>query len=129
MNLVMLLEMAAETFPDRIAVKSGNESLTYAELQRAAWAAAQRIRGSGCRYLGLVDISSIAVPVAIQGTPDVFPALKRLRRARVTLTLGEPYRMDTGGGRASRAMLQQLTDDAMRRMAALLPESMRGVYA
>lgn len=67
MNLVMLLEMAAETFPDRVAVRSGNEALTYSELQRASWVAAARIRASGCRYLGLVDISSIAVPVAIFG--------------------------------------------------------------
>lgn len=67
MNLVMLLEMAAETFPDRIAVKSGNESLTYSELQRASLVAAARITASGCRYLGLVDISSVAVPVAIFG--------------------------------------------------------------
>ena len=67
MNLVMLLEMAAETYPDRIAVKSGSESLSYAELQRASWAAAARIKASGCRYLGLIDISSIAVPVAIFG--------------------------------------------------------------
>ncbi len=67
MNLVMLLEMAAETYPDRVAVKSGGESLTYSELQRASWAAATRIAASGCRYLGLIDISSIAVPVAIFG--------------------------------------------------------------
>lgn len=73
--------------------------------------------------------NALILPVAIQGTPDVFPALKRLRRAPVTLTIGEPFRMDTGGGRANREMLQRLTDDAMRRMAALLPESMRGVYA
>ncbi|MCX7162727.1 MAG: class I adenylate-forming enzyme family protein [Betaproteobacteria bacterium] len=65
MNLVMLLEMAAETYPDRVAVKSGGESLTYAELQRASWAAAAKITASGCGYLGLIDISSVAVPVAI----------------------------------------------------------------
>ena len=73
--------------------------------------------------------NALILPVAIQGTPDVFPALKRLRRARVTLTLGEPFRMETGGARPSRELLQRLTYDAMRRMAALLPESMRGVYA
>jgi 1-acyl-sn-glycerol-3-phosphate acyltransferase len=68
------------------------------------------------------------VPVAITGTSAVGPALKSLRRAPVTITLGEPFRMDTGGKKADRAMLQTLTDDAMRRLARLLPESMRGVY-
>lgn len=65
MNLAMLLEMAAETYPDRVAVKTGSESLTYSELQRASWAAAAKIHASGCSYLGLIDISSIAIPVAI----------------------------------------------------------------
>lgn len=68
------------------------------------------------------------VPVAIVGSPDIIPSLKRLRRADVTITLGEPFQMDTGGRKADRAMLQQLTDDAMHRLAALLPEGMRGVY-
>jgi 1-acyl-sn-glycerol-3-phosphate acyltransferase len=68
------------------------------------------------------------VPVAIVGSPDIIPSLKRLRRADVLITLGEPFRMDTGGKKADRAMLQSLTDDAMHRLAALLPPGMRGVY-
>lgn len=67
MNLVMLLEMAAETFPDRVGVKSGSDSLTYGQLQKAAWAAAERIRASGCQYLGVLDTNSLAVPIAIFG--------------------------------------------------------------
>ncbi len=69
------------------------------------------------------------VPVALTGTPDVMRGIKRLRPATVTLTLGAPFMMDTGGKKADRAMLQSLTDDAMRRLAALLPPEMRGVYA
>ena len=65
MNLVMLLEMAAETFPDRVAVKSAGLSLSFAQLQRGAWAAAELIRDSGCRHLGLLDINSVGVPMAI----------------------------------------------------------------
>ncbi len=68
------------------------------------------------------------VPVAITGSAEIFPSLKRLRRANVDITLGPPFRMDTGGRKADRALLQSLTDDAMRRLAALLPEAMRGVY-
>lgn len=105
MNLVMLLEMAAETFPDRIAVKSDNATLTYAELQRAAWAAAGLIRASGCGCLGFLDISSIGVPIAIFGaayagvpyvpmnyrltTPELNELL--LRIAPALLVVGEQY--------------------------------------
>jgi 1-acyl-sn-glycerol-3-phosphate acyltransferase len=68
------------------------------------------------------------VPVAITGTTAIGPSLKTLRRAPVAITLGQPFRMDTGGKKPDRAMLQALTDDAMRRLAQLLPVEMRGVY-
>lgn len=67
MNIVMLLEMAAESFPDRVAVCADGESLTYDGLLRAAWAAAENFRRSGCAYVALLDINSIAVPVTIFG--------------------------------------------------------------
>lgn len=68
MNLVMLLEVAAETFPDRVGVNSSGYSLTYAELQRRARVAAL-IRASGC-LTELPDwvkarLRSSRVPVAI----------------------------------------------------------------
>jgi 1-acyl-sn-glycerol-3-phosphate acyltransferase len=68
------------------------------------------------------------VPTAIEGTPDIVSALRRLRRAKVRVTLGPAFVMDTGGGRADRARLEQLTHDAMHRLAVLLPAHMRGVY-
>ncbi|NMG32429.1 class I adenylate-forming enzyme family protein [Aromatoleum evansii] len=65
MNIVMALEMAAECHPDRIAVTSGTNSLTYGALLRAARTAGAQVRDSGCRHLGLLDINSLAAPVAI----------------------------------------------------------------
>ncbi|HEY3697794.1 MAG TPA: class I adenylate-forming enzyme family protein, partial [Spongiibacteraceae bacterium] len=67
MNLVMLLEMAAEAFPERVAVSAENKNYTYGQLLRAAWAAAAQFRESGCRYVALLDTSSVAVPIAIFG--------------------------------------------------------------
>lgn len=67
MNLVMLLEMAAEAFPDRIAVHSDGIDLSYGALQDAAKAAGALFAASGCRYVGLLDTNSIAVPIAIFG--------------------------------------------------------------
>ncbi len=68
------------------------------------------------------------VPAAIQGSQDILPALKRLRRAPVSVTLGEAFKLETGNRKLAREDLQRLTDDAMRHLAALLPVEMRGVY-
>lgn len=67
MNIAMLLEMAADAFPDRTAVTAENTSLTYRELLNAARAAAQLFSAAGCDYVGLLDTSSPAVPAAIFG--------------------------------------------------------------
>jgi acyl-CoA synthetase (AMP-forming)/AMP-acid ligase II len=74
MNLMMLLEMAASGFDDRVAVKSGPTALTYAELFSAAGGAAAEISASGCQRLALLDVSSPALPVGLfasawAGTP------------------------------------------------------------
>lgn len=74
MNLMMLLEMASSSFGDRTAVTNGAESLTYTELFDAAGAAAAQIDASGCEYSALVDVNTLAVPIALfasawAGTP------------------------------------------------------------
>ena len=65
MNLMMLLEMAAQGFGDRVAVQSGEERLSYGELFGAAGGAAARIRESGLERVAFLDVSSVAVPVAL----------------------------------------------------------------
>jgi len=67
MNIVTLLEMAAEVFPDRVAITDGAEHLTYGELLEAAQAAGRAIRASGAAYVSLLDIGSLAAPVALYG--------------------------------------------------------------
>jgi len=68
MNLMMLLEMAAGSFGDRVAVRNGDDSLSYAELFAAAGRAAEGIRASGASRVALLDVSSLAVPVALFGS-------------------------------------------------------------
>ena len=65
MNLMMLLEMAASGFGDRVAVQSGSAKLTYSELFAAAGGAAVGLRESGADHAALLDVSSLAVPVAL----------------------------------------------------------------
>jgi long-chain acyl-CoA synthetase len=65
MNVMMLLEMAAQGFGDRVAFTNGRDSLTYQELFDAAGAAAATIKRSGAQYLAMLDVSSLAVPVGL----------------------------------------------------------------
>jgi acyl-CoA synthetase (AMP-forming)/AMP-acid ligase II len=67
MNLMMLLEMASATFPDRVAVQNGDERLTYGELFAAAGRAAHEIQASGAKHVAVLDESSLALPVALFG--------------------------------------------------------------
>jgi len=65
MNLIMLLEMAASGFGDRVALQNGDASITYDELYRAAGAAAAEIAASGAETVGLLDVNSLAVPIGL----------------------------------------------------------------
>jgi acyl-CoA synthetase (AMP-forming)/AMP-acid ligase II len=65
MNLMMLLEMAAAGFGDRVAVQSGESRLTYSELFDVAGAAAREVSASGRERLALLDVSSLALPVGL----------------------------------------------------------------
>jgi 1-acyl-sn-glycerol-3-phosphate acyltransferase len=71
------------------------------------------------------------VPVAITGTEDklVLSNLKRLRRSNITLTGGEPFIISPLPNKDRDAALKNATDEIMCRIAALLPERYRGVYA
>lgn len=65
MNVMMLLEMAAQGFGDRVAFTNGDDSLTYQELFDAAGTAAAHIQASGCQYLAVLDVSSLAAPIGL----------------------------------------------------------------
>jgi len=70
MNIMMLLEMACSGMPDRIAFSNGEtgEHLTYQQLFNAAGAAAQLIKQSRATRTAVIDISSLALPIALFGS-------------------------------------------------------------
>jgi len=68
MNIAMILEMAADTYGDRVAVTDGRTTLTYIELRQRALAAAELIQGNGSRNTALLDVNTTAVPVALFGS-------------------------------------------------------------
>ncbi len=67
MNLSLLLEMAADAAPDRIALVCDGRRWTYAELLGAARGAAGLIRTSGADYVALTGESSEAAVIALFG--------------------------------------------------------------
>ena len=65
MNLMLLLDMIASAFGDRVAVQNGSDTLTYTELVRAAAAAADQLRASGAQRMAVLDVNSLAVPIGL----------------------------------------------------------------
>jgi 1-acyl-sn-glycerol-3-phosphate acyltransferase len=68
------------------------------------------------------------VPVALTGTEAGLPAAFRLKRPRLTATIGPAFRLPDCGGRPSRQDLDAYTDTIMLTLARMLPERYRGVY-
>jgi 1-acyl-sn-glycerol-3-phosphate acyltransferase len=71
------------------------------------------------------------IPVGITGTEDriVWGNLRRLRRTQVRVLIGNPLVVPPLRGKEREAELQHYTDEVMCQIAALLPETHRGVYA
>ena len=65
MNLMMLLEMAASGYGDRVAVQNGDDTLTYNQLFDASGVVAAELLADGAERLGVLDISSLALPVSL----------------------------------------------------------------
>jgi 1-acyl-sn-glycerol-3-phosphate acyltransferase len=71
------------------------------------------------------------VPVGGTGTEDAVAkkSLKRLRRLKVTIRVGDAFTLPPLPTENREAVLQQYTDEIMCRIAALLPSEYRGFYA
>lgn len=71
------------------------------------------------------------VPVAIEGTEGFpsLPFLKRWRGPGAQVRFGRPFQYLPTEDRHRRGRLRQMTDEAMYILAAMLPESRRGVYS
>ncbi len=65
MNIMMLLEMATQGFGDRVAFTQGTDQIPYHELLAAAGQAAATVKQSGCAHLAMLDVSSLAMPIAL----------------------------------------------------------------
>lgn len=94
------------------------------------WATVLRPARPGTAFLA-VRTGAPLLPVGLVGMNDVFPSLKRGRRAKIQVNIGKPFgpfKAD-GHGQKLRAQLDEIGHDIMRHIAELLPQEKRGHYS
>ncbi len=94
------------------------------------WATVLRPARPGTAYLA-ARTGAPLLPLGLDGLLDVFPSLKRGRRARVTVRVGRPFGPFTvnGRGRQRRDQLEEIGHHIMRHIAGLIPPERRGYYS
>src|SRR3954447_25894623 len=65
MALSLLLDMAVDAHPDRVAIGPAAGGLTYAQLQRAAAGGAAVIREQGAQHVAFVGVNGPALPLLL----------------------------------------------------------------
>lgn len=95
-----------------------------------SWASVLRPPRPGMAFLA-VRAGARILPVGIDGLVDLFPALFRGRRARVSVRIGEafgPFNA-SGRGRKRRVQLDEIGETVMKRIALLIPPERHGFYS
>jgi 1-acyl-sn-glycerol-3-phosphate acyltransferase len=94
-----------------------------------------RSRGTYALQKGRTGVAYLAaranvpiVPVGLTGTEKIKDNLPRLRCTQLRVVVGKPFRLPESG-RVRGHQLDEYTDLIMRRIAELLPEEYRGLYA
>jgi 1-acyl-sn-glycerol-3-phosphate acyltransferase len=95
-----------------------------------SWASVVRPARPGTAYLA-VHTGARLLPIGLDGLVDLFPSLRRAKRASVTVRIGEPFGPFPAAarGRAGRSALDDLGHTIMEQIAVLLPPERRGVYS
>jgi 1-acyl-sn-glycerol-3-phosphate acyltransferase len=68
------------------------------------------------------------LPMAVFGAENLISNLKRLRRTDFNINIGNPFLLNARGEKVTREVRQQMTDEIMYQIAALLPPKYRGDY-
>jgi 1-acyl-sn-glycerol-3-phosphate acyltransferase len=69
------------------------------------------------------------LPMVYYGGELFWHNLARLRRTEFHIVVGQSFYLDASGVKVTRQVRQQMTDEIMYQMAALLPPAYRGVYS
>ena len=87
------------------------------------------LRGHPGAVMLAMKSGAALLPVAHWGGEKFLSNLKRLRRTDFAMRVGRPFTLNTNGERISREQRQQVVDEIMYQLAALLPEEYRGEYS
>jgi len=98
--------------------------------EAGSWATVLRPPRPGAAFLA-VRTGARVLPMGFDGLPDVFPRLRKGRRARVTVRIGRPFGPfhATGRGQARRQQLDAIGHEIMQCIAELIPPEWRGHYS
>ena len=117
--------------PDRRALRAALEVLQRGEVLGIS-PEGTRSRGRGLQP-GKPGVAFLALkanvpllPAGVTGTERFFRDLRRLRRPKLRVAFGPPFRLEVP--ETGKPDLEALTDEMMRRIAVLLPPEYRGVY-
>jgi 1-acyl-sn-glycerol-3-phosphate acyltransferase len=94
------------------------------------WATVLRPARPGAAFIAVQSGVQI-LPVGLVGLNDVFPSLKKRRRAKIQFNIGKPFGPFTasGHGRERRKQLDEIGHEIMRHIAELIPPEKRGHYS
>ncbi|MBN1487971.1 MAG: 1-acyl-sn-glycerol-3-phosphate acyltransferase [Anaerolineae bacterium] len=95
-----------------------------------SWATVLRPARPGAAFIA-TRANARLLPVGLDGLPNVFPRLRKGKRAQVTVRIGKPFGpFDTDGrGRIRRRRLDEIGHEIMRRISELIPPDRRGFYS
>jgi len=92
--------------------------------------------GNGCLQRGRPGIVLLALrsnapllPIVSYGGELFWSNLPRLRRTDFHVVVGQPFYLSPNGTKITHEVRQQMADEIMYQMAALLPSTYRGVYS
>jgi 1-acyl-sn-glycerol-3-phosphate acyltransferase len=90
----------------------------------------------GCLMRGKPGITILAskidvpiLPIVYYGHEEFRGNIRKLKRTRMTIKVGKPFLIKSGGDRKNKEVVQAVTDAIMLEIVDLLPEKYHGVYA
>ncbi len=96
-----------------------------------SWAQVLRPAGPGAAYLSAKTGAKL-LPIGIDGLPEVFPSLRKLKRAKVTIRIGKPFgplKIKSGKGYQRREQIDAFGNEIMHQIAALIPPEKGGIFS
>lgn len=128
---------------EAIPIRRGEADLAAFQAARKALAAGKLLivapegtrSGNGVLGRGLPGAAVLALrcgapllPVVHNGIEHFWQNVRSLRTTCVNFTVGNPFRLDIGDEKPNRQISENISEEIMYQIAALLPERYRGVY-